>query len=135
MGTRHKEESVRAQLSSAAAKESRQVHSSIPQQVIFWSFATPELFVWRFVIQAIEFFFLRHFVNPLHTSATYEVSRSIDDASIEGFLPSWIVVLSVPEESWRATTGDRPPAPPARGDDLGEYCSTFRNGSEAIVLP
>uniref|UniRef100_A0A182TQT9 Uncharacterized protein n=1 Tax=Anopheles melas TaxID=34690 RepID=A0A182TQT9_9DIPT len=74
-------------------------------------------------------------VKEPHTSATYEVSRSIDDASIEGFLPSWIVVLSVPEESWRATTGDRPPAPPARGDDLGEYCSTFRNGSEAIVLP
>lgn len=36
---------------------------------------------------------------------------------IVGVLPSDIVVLSVPEESWRATTGERPPP---WGDDFGE---------------
>uniref|UniRef100_A0A182FBE9 Uncharacterized protein n=1 Tax=Anopheles albimanus TaxID=7167 RepID=A0A182FBE9_ANOAL len=66
---------------------------------------------------------------------TYEMPWPVDDASIEGFLPSCMVVLSVPDESCLDTTGDRPPAPPALGDDFGEYCSTFRNWSGVIALP
>lgn len=42
---------------------------------------------------------------------------------MEGFLPNEIVVLRVPEESCRETTGDLAP----RGEDFGEYGSTFLN--------
>jgi hypothetical protein len=49
---------------------------------------------------------------------------------MEGFLPREMVVLRVPVESCRDTTGDLEP----RGDDLGEYGSTLRNWSFIMVL-
>ena len=47
-------------------------------------------------------------------------------------MPSWIVVRSVPVESWRGTAGDRPPrGEPSEPGDGAE--SSRRNGSPAII--